>query len=181
MPFLVAIIKVFFERLIMREKQKEGMSLTDSIVYVLMILAVAFIVVVSIKGDNARLYFKLGLGILILVTVMIADFIGPVLGGRFDDINTAAFKNYLVYAIMDALTYVGLYVFIINVSYTKEPVHYVFLGLSVVLFLAKTWVYGRYRRLARVKPATEEDEYDVEVDTMEEEDEVKPYRYRSRD
>lgn len=158
--------------------KKNDSSFWDMVVYAMMIAAVIFVVVESILANNAKLHFKIILGIWVLVAVTVADFVGPMVTGKVVLKGEKPALLYTIYAIADAFAYMGLYIFIINVGYTREPWHYVFLGLAVVMFIAKTFLYGKYRsetvRYTRevVREVEENDDIDdFEVDNLSLDDE----------
>ena len=127
------------------DNSNKKISLCEMIVYAMMVVAVIYVIVQSILGNNSELHFKITLGIWILAAVVISDFIAPMLDKRFEKVGEKAAMLYLGYAIMDALAFTGVYIFIINVNMTKEPLHYAFLAFSVILFLMKTLIYNKYQ------------------------------------
>ena len=127
------------------DNSNKKISLCEMIVYAMMVVAVIYVIVQSILGNNSELHFKITLGIWILVAVVISDFIAPMLDKRFEKVGEKAAMLYLGYAIMDALAFTGVYIFIINVNMTKEPLHYAFLAFSVIMFLMKTFIYNKYQ------------------------------------
>ena len=56
--------------------KKTGSNPVDIIVYGMMIAAVVYVIVQCILGNNDALYFKIVLGIWIVVAVAVADYIG---------------------------------------------------------------------------------------------------------
>ncbi len=175
----------------MAEKNnKSGGGFFDIIIYGMMIVAVVYVIIQCILGNNNAVHFKLTLGIWIILAVAVADFIGPVVTGRFGNIPSKGAQLYTVYALMDALMYTGLYMFVINISMTKEPLHYIFLGISAALFAAKTVVYNKFQTILKEtavaemidKEEAEDDEDNIEVDTLDEDDsdDLKIIVYRNK-
>lgn len=169
-----------------KKKETSGNGFFDIIIYGMMIVAVVYVIIQCILGNNDTLHFKLTLGIWIVLAVAVADFVGPAVMGRFNDIPSKSVTLYTIYSIMDALMYMGLYVFVINISMTKEPLHYIFLGIAVVFFAVKTPVYKKFEKSLKDIPDSgrpdDEETDDVEVDTLREEDEddIKILVYRNK-
>ena len=88
---------------------------------------------------------------------------------RFEKVGEKAAMLYLGYAIMDALAFTGVYIFIINVNMTKEPLHYAFLAFSVIMFLMKTFIYNKYQvESGRNMEAAFAEEEDLESESADE-------------
>ena len=151
------------------DNSNKKISLCEMIVYAMMVVAVIYVIVQSILGNNSELHFKITLGIWILAAVVISDFIAPMLDKRFEKVGEKAAMLYLVYAIMDALAFTGVYIFIINVNMTKEPLHYAFLAFSVIMFLMKTFIYNKYQvESGRNMEAAFAEEEDLESESADE-------------
>ncbi len=167
-------------------RNKSDGGVFDVIIYGMMIAAVIYVIIQCILGNNDTLHFKLTLGIWIVLAVAVADFIGPVVTGRLNGISSKAAVLYTVYAMMDAVVYAGLYIFVINVNMTKEPLHYIFLGIGVVFFIAKTIVNGKFRKMA-VNPDDDDDDMDggdyegePKMPDESEDDDLKVLVYRNK-
>ena len=151
------------------DNSNKKISLCEMIVYAMMVVAVIYVIVQSILGNNSELHFKITLGIWILAAVVISDFIAPMLDKRFEKVGEKAAMLYLGYAIMDALAFTGVYIFIINVNMTKEPLHYAFLAFSVMMFLMKTFIYNKYQvESGRNMEAAFAEEEDLESESADE-------------
>ena len=101
---------------------------------------------------------------------------------------------YGLYAVFDAVAFVSLYIFVINIGYTKEPIHYIFLGVSVVFFIGRIFFGTVYKGIkdetAEIDETESESEPepeiiemdDIEVNTLSEEDEedIKVMVFRNR-
>ncbi|MCM1308607.1 MAG: hypothetical protein NC223_08415, partial [Butyrivibrio sp.] len=101
---------------------------------------------------------------------------------------------YGVYAAADAAMLVCLYIFIINVGLAGEPLHYVFLGLAVLLFAGKTVAYKAFEG-AKLRQDIERenimpdaldfergggDSDDIFVDTLGEDEDIQVLIYRDK-
>lgn len=140
----------------MSEKKKSSASVLDVIVYAMMIIAVIYVLVQAILGNSGTLAFKVTLGVWILMAIIIMDYIEPVAGHRFDSVTADSLGWYTAYAITDGAMYMCLYVFVINVSMVKEPVHYIFLAVSIALWFVRLIFFNRYR--ASVEAAARKDD-----------------------
>ena len=176
----------------MSRKEKKSF---DIIVYAMMIIAVIYAIVQSVLGNNQELYFKLILGIWILAAVVLSDFVEPAVNREFDMMGEAELKKYLPYAITDAGAYISMYLFVVNAGMYKEPVHYVFLVLGLVLFVVKSMLWNSFhdetKRRVRIESVLEEEqrEQELAMDTSNDEiegmDEIEAgelqiFKYRER-
>ena len=162
----------------MDKKEKRSF---DIIVYSMMIVAVIYAVIQTILGNNHELHYKLVLGLWILAAVTLNDFIDPMVTGKFDTIREDRIKYFMLYSIADAGAYACLYIFVINVNLFKEPMHYVFLVIGIVLFVVKSSLFTKIS----VKPANKTVEKDFEednfeVNTLGDDDDLQVYKYRHR-
>lgn len=144
----------------------------DMIIYIMMIIAVIFAIVQSMIGNNNSLGYKIALGVWILIAVVLNDFVEPFINNKFKDITTYKLGQYSLYAILDAAAYACLYAFVINVGLTKEPIHYIFLGIGIVLFIFKTMALKAFdkkdKRAARFEEIYKFEEEEKERLRMEE-------------
>ena len=182
------------------EKKKSETGFCELIVYAMMLVALVYVIVQCILSNNTKLHFKITLGIWILLATVVSDFVGPMLDKRFDKVGDKAARLYLVYAVIDAIAFAGIYLFIINVAMIKEPLHYVSLGIAVTLFLIRHIVYSRFQIEAGKNMEEAYDEVsaeeaqeagsendgnveDFEVNTLDKEDEedLKVMIFRDRD
>lgn len=127
----------------MNRKEKASF---DVIVYSMMIVAVVYAIIQTMLGRNNEMTFKLILGVWILIAVTLTDFVEPMVNKSFDNMSSAKIKQYACYAITDACAYIFLYLFVINAGYFKEPVHYIFLGAGILLFIIKSLIYRKFRK-----------------------------------
>ena len=157
----------------MRNMKKESkINLFDVVVYSMMFVAVIYIIIQTILGNNNELSFKITLGIWILAAVVVSDFVEPFVNKVFDNIPFQRGMYYVIYSVLDAASYMSFYIFIINIGLTKEVLHYVFLGLAI-LFLAGRFLfrnmYEGYRR-----EETDMDSEDFEINTLDESNDEQP-------
>lgn len=103
----------------------------------MMIVAVVYIVVQTFLGNNSALNFKITLGVWILAAVVVNDYVEPFVKGTFDNITSRRGAVYILYAVCDAAAYACFYVFIINIGFTKEIMHYISLGLALLFFIGR--------------------------------------------
>ncbi len=160
----------------------------DIITYIMMILAVIYVVIQSVSGNNNRLYFKILLGIWILAAVVLNDYAEPALNGDFNRMGIGMLRLYLAYAVTDAAAYAFLYIFVINAGMFKEPVHYIFFAAGMTLMLAKS-ILRRYIRQPEPSASRTDTVHPETVhgngtafegmDTIEE-GELQIFRYRER-
>lgn len=129
-----------------QKKTKAETSLFDIIIYAMMIVAVIYVIVQSVMGNNNKLHFKITLGIWILAAVIVTDFVAPFVQKKFDGLDRNAFGMYGLYAIADGAMFVFFYIFVINVGLAKEPLHYVALGLAAMLFVGRTFAYKAFEK-----------------------------------
>lgn len=177
-----------------QKKTRSETALFDIIIYAMMVVAVLYVIVQSVMGNNNRLHFKLTLGLWILAAVVVADFIAPLIQGKFDGLNRKASYMYGVYAAADAAMFTCLYVFVINVGLAKEPLHYVFLGGAAMFFAGKTIAYKAFEG-AKLRQDIEQENItpdalefepdgngtdDIFVDTLEEDDDIQVLIYRDK-
>lgn len=153
------------------EKEKR-LNYFDIIVYAMMIVAVGYIIVQTLLGNNNELSFKITLGIWIVAAVVVGDFIEPYVGKVFDDISFKKGLYYIIFAVTDAAAYMCFYVFIINIGFTKEILHYVFLGLALVFLMGKILFKRMYENVELTESATSVktdslDSDDFEVNTLD--------------
>lgn len=153
-------------------KKESKINLFDVVVYSMMFVAVIYIIIQTILGNNNELSFKITLGIWILAAVVVSDFVEPFVNKVFDNIPFQRGMYYVIYSVLDAASYMSFYIFIINIGLTKEVLHYVFLGLAI-LFLAGKFLfrnmYEGYRR-----EETDMDSEDFEINTLDESNDEQP-------
>lgn len=121
----------------------------DVIVYSMMIVAVVYAIVQTMLGHNNEMYFKMILGVWILIAVTLTDFVEPMVNKSFDNMSSGKIRQYACYAISDACAYIFIYLFVINAGYFKEPLHYIFLGAGIILFIVKSLIYKEFRKKDR--------------------------------
>lgn len=168
-------------------KRENKSNFFDIIIYGMMIVAVIYIVIQTILENNSELSFKITLGIWILTAVIINDYVEPLVNKVFDDISAKKGGMYLLYAVCDAASYACFYIFIINIGLTKEVLHYVFLGIAVVLFIGRLVFYNIFQGMEDETLETEKriddginDTDDVMVNTLDENDDIRVMIYRER-
>ena len=167
------------------DKKKQ---LIDIIVYAMMIVAVGYIIVQTILGNNSETTFKITLGLWLLGAVIISDFVEPFICENFNDMTGQAAAMYGLYAVCDAVAYVSLYIFIINIGFTKEPVHYIFLGIALLFFAGRICFGNLYKKTGKKETVAKEEkgavvlEDDIEINTLSEDDEddIKVLVFRNR-
>lgn len=162
---------------------KEGNGIYDIVVYIMMAMAVVYVIIMAIVGKSDATTFKTILGIWIIMAVSIADFAGPSLSGKLDNVTLAAYKCYVCYALCDAVFYMGVYMFVINLRHAAEPLHYVFFGIGLVFYGIKVVFFNRFNAyLEKViqKDCLYENSDDVEIDTLSDDDELKIIIYREK-
>lgn len=173
-------------------KQRE--RLFDIIIAAMAVVAVVYIIVQTALGNNNELSFKITLGIWILAAVIIIDFVEPFLNKKFDNISFKKMLLYGGYGMCSSMGCMSLYIFIINVRNVKEPVHYIFLGASLILFVGRLVLKNIFDDLPDEPMAMEEpvvegvevniETEDVEVNTLslddEEEITVKMFKNRNK-
>ena len=162
----------------------------DIIVYAMMVVAVIYIVIQTLLNNNGETSFKITLGLWLLGAIVISDFVEPLICEDFDNMMKKEAMFFGLYAVADAVAYVSLYIFIINIGYTKEPIHIIFVGIAV-LFFGLRILFSHFYKNAKmvVAPAATQpvkealaDEDDIEINTLSEEDDdnIKVMVYRSR-
>lgn len=173
-------------------KQRE--RLFDIIIYAMAVVAVVYIIVQTALGNNRDLGFKITLGVWILSAIIIMDFVEPFIGKRFDNISFKKMMLYGGYGICNSMGFVCLYIFVINVRAVKEPMHYVFLGASALLFVGRFILKNIFDDLPDEDVENDEpkeigvvvniEEEDVEINTLSLDDEqeltVKMYKNRNK-
>ncbi len=173
----------------------------DIIVYSMMIVAVIYAIVQSLSGHNNEIYYKLILGIWILLAVVLSDFVEPMINRTFEEFSGRQMYRYMAYAITDAASYMAMYIFVINVGIYKEPFHYIFLAAGVLLFILKFILYKKFEKkdnrenrideilkkereeeeeLRKARFECEKEDDDVEVDTLDDEDILKVFKSHDR-
>ena len=174
--------------------KKEGkLNLFDIIVYAMMVVAVGYIIIQTILGNNSELSFKITLGIWVLAAVIVSDFVEPMATKVLDNISFKRGLYYVMYSIFDASSYISFYIFIINIGLTKEILHYVFLGLAIIFFIARILLHTMYENCESESDDEElENLDDIEVNTLDasdtaishvvknDDDDMKVLIYRSR-
>ena len=176
----------------MSNKQKE--KIFDIVVLAMFVVAGIYVVVQTILRNNEELSFKLTLGVWILAVVIVMDFVEPLLTGKFDNVSRSKALLHCGFGFCSAAAWVCLYVFIINVRYVKEPVHYIFLGVSALLFFGRFVLKGIIEEFpdAPIDNSVKADEgievnideEDIEINTLSLDDEaeltVKVFKNRSK-
>lgn len=176
----------------MNVKHKE--RIFDIIIYAMVVVAVVYVIIQTALGNNHELSFKITLGIWILAVVIIIDFIEPFINKNFDNISFKKMLLYGGYGMCSSMGCMSLYIFIINVRNVKEPVHYVFLGASVLLLIGRFILKNIFEDVPDENVAFEEfvdtgivvdvEEEDVEINTLslddEEEITVKMFKNRNK-
>ena len=170
---------------------KENKSnLIDIIVYAMMVVAVVYIIVQTLLNNNGETSFKITLGLWLLGAIVISDFVEPLICEDFNNMTKKEATYFGLYAVSDAVAYVSLYIFIINIGYTKEPIHIIFVGIAA-LFFGLRILFSTLHKKAKEQVVTEtetvkadeipEDD-DIEINTLSDEDEdsIKVMVYRSR-
>lgn len=172
--------------------QKENKSnFFDIIIYAMMVVAVIYIVVQTLLNNNGETSFKITLGLWMLGSIIISDFVEPLVCAEFDNMTAKAAAFYGLYAVSDAVAYTSLYIFIINIGYTKEPIHIIFIGIAALFFGIRILFAYLYKKEKAV-PVLETKETvvpevaevigddDIEINTLSEEDDIKVMVYRNR-
>lgn len=170
------------------ENSDKKKHLIDIIIYAMMIVAVGYIIVQTILGNNTETSFKITLGLWMLGAVIVSDFIEPLICENFNNMTGKAAAMYGLYAVCDAVAYASLYIFIINIGFTKEPVHYIFLGIAVLFFIGRISFGTLYKnaeskeddiKVVETEPVLDDN---IEVNTLsvEDEDDIKVLVYRNR-
>ena len=173
----------------MSARKNTPLKMLDGVIYAMMIIAVLYVLIQAMLGNNGTLAFKLTLGIWIMAAIVIMDYVEPVASHRFDSVTAGSFGWYTAYSILDGAMYMCLYVFVINVSMVREPLHYVYFAAAVLLFLIRKIIFRRYR--TTVKRASEEDKRVIKdmnaIDVLPgdeadkpDEDELREMIYRER-
>ena len=68
----------------------------DIIVYSMMIVAVIYAIVQSLLGHNNEIYYKLILGIWILLAVVLSDFVEPMINRTFEEFSGRQMYRYML-------------------------------------------------------------------------------------
>lgn len=177
----------------MKKKQSES-KIFDIIIYSMMAIAVLYVLIQTKIGNNNEMYYKISLGIWIIAALVINDFVEPKVRGRFEQMKEYKLQIYLMYAITDAAAYGALYLFIVNIGFFQEPIHYLFLGIALILFLVRARLERKYKSLTdgasqiiqelKDKPGYLEEEVieddNFEVNTLDEEDDMKVFIVREK-
>ena len=151
----------------MADKKKSAVGVLGILVYAMMIIAVIYVLVQAILGNNGTLAFKLILGVWILAAIVIMDFVEPMAGHRFDSLPAASLKWYIMYAVMDGAMYMCLYVFVINVSMVREPVHYLFLPAMILFLVMRIIFFNKYKASAEAVLEASDASGDIrDIDTV---------------
>lgn len=173
-------------------KQRE--RLFDIIIAAMAVVAVVYVIVQTVLGNNRELSFKITLGIWILIAVILMDFVEPFINKNFDNISFKKMLLYGGYGMCSSMGCMSLYIFIINVRNVKEPVHYVFLGASVLLLIGRFILKNifddlpddveTYEEIADTGVEVNIEDDDVEINTLslddEEEITVKMFKNRNK-
>ena len=80
----------------------------------MMVVAVIYIIIQTVLGNNNELSFKITLGLWILAAVVISDFVEPLVKKVFDNIPFQRGMYYIIYSVFDAASYMSFYIFIIT-------------------------------------------------------------------
>ena len=173
-------------------KQRE--RIFDIIIYAMAVVAIVYVIVQTALGNNRDLSFKITLGIWILIAVIMMDFVEPFVCKRFDNLSFRKMLLYGGYGLCSSMGCMSLYIFIINIRYVKEPVHYIFLGVSLLLFVGRFVLKNVFDDIPDEVVDEEDtkdsgvvvniDVEDVEINTLslddEEEITVKMYKNRNK-
>ena len=154
-----------------KDNKEARLNLFDIIVYAMMIVAVVYIIIQTLLGNNNELSFKITLGIWILAAVVISDFVEPLVRKVLDNLSFKKGLFYVLYSVFDAAAYMSFYVFIINIGLTKEFLHYIFLGLAVIFFVARILFRNMYEEYEEsdTDDTNDIDDIDnIEVNTLDE-------------
>lgn len=164
--------------------------LIDIIIYAMMVVAVVYIIIQTLLNNNGETAFKITLGLWMLGAVVVSDFIEPLICEDFNNMTGRAAAMYGLYAVFDAVAYVSLYIFIINIGYTKEPIHYVFLGIAGLFFAGRICFATLYKKSKEEKVIEEtavtmeqkvlEDDIEINTFTEDDEDDIKVMVFRNR-
>ena len=114
------------------------------IVYAMVLVAVAYSLIQGLLGNAGTMHFKITLGIWIAAAVFVIDFVAPLIRGELFSGTYRKNLMYILYAVADAAMYVFLYIFVINITMSREPVHYVYLGVAAVMFPVRVIFYRMY-------------------------------------
>lgn len=114
------------------------------IVYAMVIVAVVYSLIQGLLGNAGTMHFKITLGIWIAAAVFVIDFVAPLVRGELFSGTYRKNLMYILYAVADAAMYVFLYIFVINITMSREPVHYVYLGVAAVMFPVRVILYRMY-------------------------------------
>lgn len=153
-------------------KKEAKINLFDIVVYSMMVVAVIYIIIQTILGNNSELSFKITLGIWILAAVVVSDFVEPLVNRVFDNIPFQRGMYYVIYSVFDAAAYMSFYIFIINIGLTKEVLHYIFLGLAIIFFVGRFLFRNMYEGFRRENSTSDID--DFEVNTLDESENNQP-------
>lgn len=114
------------------------------IVYAMVLVAVVYSLIQGLLGNAGTMHFKITLGIWIAAAVFVIDFVAPLIRGELFSGTYRKNLMYILYAVADAAMYVFLYIFVINITMSREPVHYVYLGVAAVMFPVRVILYRMY-------------------------------------
>lgn len=114
------------------------------IVYAMVLVAVVYSLIQGLLGNAGTMHFKITLGIWIAAAVFVIDFVAPLVRGELFSGTYRKNLMYILYAVADAAMYVFLYIFVINITMSREPVHYVYLGVAAVMFPVRVILYRMY-------------------------------------
>ncbi len=159
----------------------------DVIVYAMMIIAVIFVLIQTILGNNNSLLYKILLGIWILAAVVVNDFVEPKCKGKFNKMKEYKLQIYMMYAISDAAAYALLYIFVVNVGFFQEVIHYFCLLLALIFFFMRNRFLKKFHLLSDGGKSIvhlEESDFntqdDVEIDTLDDDEDMKTFIFREK-
>lgn len=130
-------------------------------------LGVVYILVQTAWKNNDRLQYKVILGVWLVVYVFLNDIAEPYLTGKIINMKEYKKETYLMYALLDIVSFAGIYLFVINAHEVSEPFHYFGAIVFGVLLIPKKKVYFRFLEMNKEADEELEDAVTDQIDPTE--------------
>lgn len=127
-------------------------------------LGVVYILAQTAWKNNNRLQYKVILGVWLVAYVFINDIVEPYLTGKIINMKEYKKETYLMYALLDIVSFAGIYLFVINAHEVSEPLHYFGAIVFGVLLIPKKKAYFRFLEMNKDTDEEPEDTESIQTE-----------------
>lgn len=108
---------------------------------ILLLCGLIYVIVVTVSGYNAALWYKLSLMVLMMGYSLLFNIAALYGMNAFENMTRQQGRNYFGYMIFDVVELCFLAMFVVNVGDFDEPFHYIALGVFLILTIPRHILY----------------------------------------